>query len=76
MCIRDRPTLGLIGVCVGLQQCDYVTIHGIETIYDSDYISHGHLGDVRYERNNDRHCLYKEMLLYNKMIRAGSIIVL
>lgn len=72
----EKPTLGLIGVCVGLQQCSCVTIYGIETIYDSVYISHGHLGDVGYERNNDRHCLYKEMLLYNKMIRAGSIIVL
>ena len=73
---EEKPTLGLISVYLACEISDDVSICGIETDYHSNYISRGHYGDANYLRVNDRHCLYKEMLYYNRLVRSGRLTVL
>ena len=74
--LHEKPTLGLISVHLAFKISDSVSICGIETKYQSNYISRGHYGDPGYLRVNDRHCIYKEMLYYNRLIRSGRLTVL
>jgi hypothetical protein len=70
---QEKPTLGFIAVCLAMTLSDRVNLCGVETDYNSKYISRGHYSDPQYVRVNDIHCLYKEMLFYNKHMRSGIL---
>lgn len=72
----EKATLGCVALFVAMCLSDVVSVCGIEVDYNSNYIDIGHYGDVTYKRVNDRHCIYKEMLYINKLIRTGKLISL
>lgn len=73
---NEKPTIGIVAVFIGLQLFGSVSMTGIEHEFDSDYINTGHYDDLDYNRVNDHHNLYKEMMYLKKHIRSEHIAVL
>lgn len=69
----EKPTLGVVACSIGLLITPKITIVGIVTELNSNYISHGHYNDLNHVRLNSNHNIYKEILTINKLLRAGTI---
>lgn len=70
---NEKPTLGIIALMYAKSLCVPISIVGIETDYNSEFISKGHYGDVEHIRENRHHSMIKELLWLNKCIKSGSI---
>jgi len=73
---EEKPTIGVVAVFIGLQLFGSISMTGIEHEFDSEYINVGHYDDLSYNRVNDHHNLYKEMLYLKRHMRPGHINVL
>lgn len=73
---NEKPTIGVVAVFIGLQLFGSVSMTGMEHEFDSEYINVGHYDDINYNRVNDHHNIYKEMMYLKKRIRSGHITVL
>jgi hypothetical protein len=50
-----------------------INVVGIETDYNSEYLSKGHYGDINHIRDNRHHSMIKELLWLNKQIKNNTI---
>lgn len=70
---NEKPTLGIIALMYAKLLNVPISIAGIETDYDSVFISRGHYGDIEHIRENRHHSMIKELLWLNNQIKSGSI---
>lgn len=73
---NEKPTLGLMAVCIMSGIYNNINICGIETEYTSKYLHKGYYNNHAYMRANDHHSIRKELLYLNKLIRRQVIHIL
>lgn len=69
----EKPTLGIIALMFAITLQMPVNIVGIETDYNSEFLSRGHYGDVEHVRENRHHNIIKELLWLNSQIKSNAI---
>jgi hypothetical protein len=69
----EKPTLGIIALMFAATLKIPINVVGIETDYNSEYLSKGHYGDINHIRDNRHHSMIKELLWLNKQIKNNTI---